>query len=1501
MKSNFQNVSRRGWAMLMAALMVLTTVAGSVTWPAKTAKAGSDSVIIDGNFASLATSDAETGWWIYDAQNDGNWANCAADITAEGAGLNLNYTANNGGFYDAIWGIQVPQMIQVEAGVPYTLSFDVESTGTKGIKAKVDGKEAVLDSDFTATEGTQTFTVEDVVFENTETVKFMFALGWMEGDDSAVDVTISNVSLAPVPEPVESALTDGNFANLQDAEAETGWWIYDAQNDGNWANCAADITADGTGLTLDYTANNGGFYDAIWGIQVPQYVAVEAGVNYTLSFDVESTGTKGIKAKVDGKEAILDSNFTATAGTQTFTAENIVFENTETVKFLFALGWMEGDDSAVTVKISNVTLVPDSTPVPPEVEAVEFAINSDRTAATFQLDDAASAAAPIVQVKVYDSEDAATADEDISTFAGYPMALNADNNWEAVVTLPAALTEGQCVKYFFVTFDESGAGYNSEFGYYTYAAPKGYPGKTVEEMAAAGYTLVWSDEFDGDSLDLTKWDYQIGNGQVASSNPGWGNQEAEYYTDSPDNVSVSDGYLKITALQQTVTDPVEGTFNYTSGRIRTTSDVNGQLFATKYGRVEAQMLLPTEEGAWPAFWMLPQDQYIYNGWAASGELDIMEGYGDKPNVVGGTIHFGSQWPNNLYKGKSYYFDDTTNTGVFHTYGIEWEPGKITWFVDDVEYYTADTWNSITAGTAENNTFDAPFDVPFYILLNVAVNGTWDAGEAENGDYTGNGKSSMLVDYVRVYSKDGVDYDNPVPPTSSSSSGDSDAYNTYVYPLCGDDYHGFNFVQDANFDTLKEVAVVDPDDSDWQFFVGDFGGAATYSVTDGVANVDITSSGSQTYAIQLIKHMPMLNGYNYKVTFDAYADENRNITVHPSGDADNGWAGYAAETIAITTTPATYSFSFNMGNDTDPTARLEFNLGSAGTANVHISNVKFEMIDKIETDDTVTKTPLASGNLIWNGSFDEGDSRLAFWTVEGAEVTVPNFVDYRIGENDHVVRNDRTGVNENYERRAIVRGTGSLTQSGLTLKQSDQYRLTFEAYTAEENQLVEVMVYGNDTYAFKTFDLRAGSENKYELVFAMPYGVTDSDVSVRIYSCNGGEIQLDDVEMYAITDNNAEEMDYSNVERNPVPENSDGFYVNYNTAANEPAVPDEDGVYTIQTWHASNNYQSMFLHTVDLTEGVNYVLTFDAKSDVENTYEVAVQQDNTWAMAMNNATFTTNTEWQTYTMNFTSALTTAGGETTYLKYLLSSCANESNLYMKNITMKAIIPDSEEGVGDAPEGTAVLESAAITEGEDAVIKLTEGAWADKFRSLSSTYGAVIMVGPNPMDYTVLPAYVDGDQVVVPAYYLTEGANRIELALDGYNNIVLNVTVEKADEPVDPDDPTEPEEPEVDKSKLQETVDGCDDITADKYTEDSYNAFVAAYNKATAVLANPNATQEEIDAADAALNAAIEGLKPAQGLNPDDGGETGDFHAYLYILLMAAALGTGVIALYDRKKRV
>ena len=148
--------------------------------------------------------------------------------------------------------------------------------------------------------------------------------------------------------------------------------------------------------------------------------------------------------------------------------------------------------------------------------------------------------------------------------------------------------------------------------------------------AHATYSLVWSDEFNGTSLDPANWTHDIGDG--CPSLCGWGNNELQYYR--AENVSVSGGNLVITSLAESY-----GGRSFTSGKIHT-RDKHSFL----YGRIEMRAKIPTGGGMWPAFWMMPQDA-AYGGWAASGEIDIMEA-ANSTTSIGGTIHFGGSWPNN---------------------------------------------------------------------------------------------------------------------------------------------------------------------------------------------------------------------------------------------------------------------------------------------------------------------------------------------------------------------------------------------------------------------------------------------------------------------------------------------------------------------------------------------------------------------------------------------------------------------------------------------------------------------------------------------------------------------------------------------------------------------------------------------------------------------------------------------------------------------------------------
>lgn len=270
--------------------------------------------------------------------------------------------------------------------------------------------------------------------------------------------------------------------------------------------------------------------------------------------------------------------------------------------------------------------------------------------------------------------------------------------------------------------------------------PKPYVDKL--DRSDEGYVLVWNDEFDGDTIDLTKWDFQYGNGGEYG-NPGWGNQEVQYYLNREENVRVEDGKLIITAVKEDSSMP------YTSARLRTVTNSGEVLFATTYGRIEARIKMPAEEGLWPAFWLLPVDTSVYGGWAASGEIDIMEAKGRLPEQIGGALHYGRVWPNNTYQNKDYFFEDGTEITDYHLYSIEWEPGEIRWYVDNECYFTVNDWYSEDE-TGARREGDAPFDVPFYILLNMAIGGKFDPeADLNNAEFP----AEMEVDFVRVYHKE----------------------------------------------------------------------------------------------------------------------------------------------------------------------------------------------------------------------------------------------------------------------------------------------------------------------------------------------------------------------------------------------------------------------------------------------------------------------------------------------------------------------------------------------------------------------------------------------------------------------------------------------------------------------------------------------------------------------------------------------------------------------------
>lgn len=182
-------------------------------------------------------------------------------------------------------------------------------------------------------------------------------------------------------------------------------------------------------------------------------------------------------------------------------------------------------------------------------------------------------------------------------------------------------------------------------------------------------------------------------------------------------------------------------------------------FNRTYGRFEFRAKLPTGRGVWPALWMMPQEQK-YGGWAASGEIDVMEARGQEPDKVLGTLHFGARWPANTHKSNEYVLPDGGTIADFHVYALEWLPGEIRWSVDSRQYAAQSFWWSSSrtergkglnpAKESDLNPWPAPFDRPFYLIMNVAVGGKF----LGSPDKTTMFPAEMLVDYVRVYERIG---------------------------------------------------------------------------------------------------------------------------------------------------------------------------------------------------------------------------------------------------------------------------------------------------------------------------------------------------------------------------------------------------------------------------------------------------------------------------------------------------------------------------------------------------------------------------------------------------------------------------------------------------------------------------------------------------------------------------------------------------------------------------
>lgn len=666
------------------------------------------------------------------------------------------------------------------------------------------------------------------------------------------------------------------------------------------------------------------------------------------------------------------------------------------------------------------------------------------------------------------------------------------------------------------------------------------------DLSYEGYNLKWEDQFEGESLNRDDWNVEL-------HDPGWVNNELQSYVDSPENIYLQDGSLVLKPVENMNED---GSVSYTSGRINTQHKHD-----FKYGLFEARVKVPEGQGFLPAFWMMPTDENLYGQWPRCGEIDIMEVLGNNTDTSYGTIHYGN--PHSESQG-SYTLDEGSFSEEYHVFDVEWEPGKISWYVDGKLIHTEDNWYSATEGQGEI-TYPAPFDQPFYIILNLAVGGNWPGNPDDTTDIK---NSAYYIDYVKVYQKDSYD-ENVTKPIEEVILRDPDENGNYII--------------NGDFSVNEELT----DDKDWVFLTA-LGGEAGAEIRNNEIAVTTENEGTVDYSVQLVQpNLPMKQGGVYRLSFDAYADADRTMKVGISAP-DRSFRRYLNDTeISLTQEKQTYNLDFTMTDSDDANGRLEFNMGAAGsTSGIRISNVSLKKTDEIVITDG-EKGILADGNYVYNGSFQEGEERLGYWDVQkndGAEVSV---------------------TNENNIRRLMVNapeGTSAdnpviVSQTDLALSSGNTYAMSFTA-EGEPGKKILVKVAGQK-YEFEL----NGEEQEYDNKLTVADEHADTDLSFvfetpGIYYIDNVRIEED-----SLIKNGSFNAGFSGYE--PYVDSSISSDVTYVV---DSLSEDNAADFTINNTGDAAWKIQLKQNNVELEKGQWYRLSLDAKASIPRELMFAIQRD-----------------------------------------------------------------------------------------------------------------------------------------------------------------------------------------------------------------------------------------------------------------------------------------------------
>ncbi len=640
----------------------------------------------------------------------------------------------------------------------------------------------------------------------------------------------------------------------------------------------------------------------------------------------------------------------------------------------------------------------------------------------------------------------------------------------------------------------------------------------------------------------------------------------------------------------------------TSGRITT----QGKHDFT-YGRFEARAKVPAGQGYLPAFWLMATDEGLYGQWPKCGEIDIMEVMGQNTSKSYHTIHYGySQGTGHKENQGSKVIEDNGYSNDFHTYAVEWDPGKITWFVDDEPVYETSDWYT---GTDDDNqvTYPAPFDQNFYVILNLAVGGSW-VGYPDEDTYSHMNDDAYEIDYVKVYQRSAEAYEKMEseatrPEAAPVTFREADESGNYV--------NNSDFSQDIGID-----GSADADKDNWKFHTESDASGATYALSEEGITITPDKVGSQTYSIQLKQeNVPMYKGWEYELSFDAYSTEERDIVVDIEGP-DRGWIRYFNDTtVTVGTQKQTYTLDFTMNEKTDANGSLEFNLGKqASTAPVTIDNVRLVHKSGEEVKEEGIKVIRPDGNYIYNGSFDQGEKRLGYWEIDEedkANVSVTN-----------------QGTNRELKVVVPEGKTVKIRQSNLAPINKGTYDLSFNARCADAagSNGLSVIVSG------KEFAPELGGENaKYSKKISFEENNTRESSYVEILFKEPGTYFLDNLFLTesALLKNGS--FDAGIASFSPYIDGAaKANYVIDNMNGNDHtfAITIEN-TGSGQDWYIQLNQDG-----ITLEEGKSYKLSFRVKSTLERTIKYCMQQfEGNWTNYSNTGNIQVGPQWQTVEAQF----------------------------------------------------------------------------------------------------------------------------------------------------------------------------------------------------------------------------------------------------------------------------